>query len=1571
MAQVWSLQATDFQQLTEVQHLLQRPDMYIGPVERIPRMAKCMVADDKIQVKSINTSMGQEHIFVEIMGNVADNVQRSRENNVDPGVCEVFMDPNWITVRNYGMFIPIERHPQSSKWIPDMIFGNFRAGSNFDDKKVRLYIGKNGIGAKGANGFCLSFQIECADPIRAFLYKQEWRNNMSQKTEPEITPYQGIGYTQIKYHLDFARFGVQCYDSEAVEIYRAHCAGLSYACQIPVYFNGTPVQIADLFEYSKFYFPINKSSAICYKDPAGAYELCIVDTPNEAVAVSFVNGIHTPLGGAHLNAAYHVVTHALIDFLGKACKGISLTKRDIVDHVSIFVACRVGNPKFTSQTKEELKSPEPKMELPEKLLATIKKWDLIKILYQEIERKQLSKLKKTDGKRKRFRGGNAEPANWAGGPNAMQTVFILTEGLSADSYRLKFISQIPNGQGRNIFGSMPLSGKPRNVLNADFLKILEDENFKVIKGHLGLSEEIDYTVPENFQKLNYGSVWMFPDPDNDGRHILGLVLLFFAVRFFSLVKMQYIRFLRIPVARTTINGVRMLFYTMSALKRELAKLPPGSSVGPVDYFKGLGSSEDHHIKEDFAQPKIIAFDADQDAVESLLRAFHKSQAHLRKDLILSWLDQQIPDMEKYALLPITTFIHYELIEYWIENVIRSIPEAIDGLKESQRKALFAAMKKLGGKGAAAKKVKVAQVASHAAEITCYKHGETCLSDTIVMMTFNFVGSNNLPYFEPKGQFGCVDPATPILTWNGTRKYAKDITTNDVLIGDDGAPRHISKVVSGTDHMYNINQQYGNPYRVNSEHILTLHFPKHKVIYWYESSFTWSMEYFDLSEKKVKSKTIRCNDSTKDAAEKRMRDFAATIPDNNIFDINIQTYLSFPKGRQSLFRSVRSVTPVKWPKRDIPIDPYILGMWLGDGLKNGRGFASADAELVKSWVVWLDTIGVEVVHNKNKNGHEGYQYGFRRRGTANWAGELIAVGHKDHSSKTCGGCLTSAKLHPACDWVYEEKPDSANRVYDSVAANGMIRDDMNPFVNILKQYGLHNNKWVPELYIINDVETRLQLLAGLIDTDGCLKFRDREAAQFFEISQEVKTHGHIIDAAEYIAKSLGFKTVVSINAGKTSTQKVLSINGDIYRIPTRLPRKRATKTTCEGYLGEKIDIQYAGVGEYVGWYIDSNERFLLGDFTVTHNTRNKGGDDAAQTRYTSIALSWWLPLVIRKEDKRLEKRIEDEGSKQECENFFPTTPLHLINGQKGVGSGWSSDIPPHNPLDIAFWQQVWLLRRLFPEQDYPYPTLRPWFKGFKGQIVMKKEGFTTEGIMQYSPDKSIRITELPVGVWTQDYTANLDEWVDEGLISEWDTFCTDTEVNFYIHKWLGDGIPTLKKLKLTSDFSYKNMTVLYRTETRGVRPKIYNNVPEMMEDFCQLRLHKYVERKALILKEIEGDVLAMESRARYIHLVAVEKSLEIRDRDEEAVLADMTALGLPVELLDNVKGKEFTRTRISDLQRKIEGRKQEKSLMEQLRPERIFYDELEEFITGYCKHEKCQRSTYESCNPLAMITIGQK
>ena len=198
------------------------------------------------------------------------------------------------------------------------------------------------------------------------------------------------------------------------------------------------------------------------------------------------------------------------------------------------------------------------------------------------------------------------------------------------------------------------------------------------------------------------------------------------------------------------------------------------------------------------------------------------------------------------------FIHHDLIHFSNEDLIRSIPSVIDGLKPSQRKILYGAFLR----GLDKDEVKVAQLAGFVSDRAAYHHGEMSLNGAIVGMAQNFVGSNNINILKPIGQFGCLAPDTPILMWNGNIKRADEIQIGNELIGDDGSKRIVLELTNGIDDMYEIKLSNGFSFIANSQHILTLYFEEthssHEEINPIELAdnlYTSRDHYFDIATEK--------------------------------------------------------------------------------------------------------------------------------------------------------------------------------------------------------------------------------------------------------------------------------------------------------------------------------------------------------------------------------------------------------------------------------------------------------------------------------------------------------------------------------------------------------------------------------------------------------------------------------------------------------------------------------------------------------------------------------------------------
>lgn len=418
---------------------------------------------------------------------------------------------------------------------------------------------------------------------------------------------------------------------------------------------------------------------------------------------------------------------------------------------------------------------------------------------------------------------------------------------------------------------------------------------------------------------------------------------------------------------------------------------------------------------------------------------------------------------------------------------------------------------------------------------------------------------------------CFDPDTPILLWNGNIVKAKEITVGDYLIDDNGNSVKVRSTCSGQKTMYEIIPTKNNfmSHTVTDNHILTLKVKKYKNIRNHrgKKEFMW----FDKKELKYKYKDFTNIDE--------LHTFESSLDNDDVIDITIEQYLSLPKNVQKNLYIFKS-SGINWEHKDVALDPYILGMWLGDGMSNGYAFATADQELKDKWIEWGSTNDGTI--------KKGYRYKYGISSTIN-------------NTQTGIACN---KTEPA------------------------------PLKKLLTKYNLVNNKHIPLDYLVNDRKTRLAVLAGLVDTDGSVRANGHE----IRICQGERNY-KIIDDAEFLARSLGFSCHVNkgictytVNGEKRQKPyKELSITGEyLYEIPTQLPRKQLNKFTnpvsakrCSSFLQSSFKLVKKEEQPFVGWQVEGNGRFLLGDMTITHNTP----EGAAVGLVKNIALSTHITVNV--------------------------------------------------------------------------------------------------------------------------------------------------------------------------------------------------------------------------------------------------------------------------------------------------------------------------------------------------------
>lgn len=743
-----------------LKHILHRPDTYVGSTRcrSLEEYISYESKEFKIDKKNIKFSPAILRIFIEPLSNAIDNVARSKKTNTPCTSIKVNINKETGETRvwNDGESISVEKDDDEKCYNHSLIFGQLLTSSNYDDDEERYNIsGRNGLGVKLCNVFSKYFKVKGLDPYTKLIFEQEWTKNMTVVSEPVITKTKlKKGYTEISWIPDFKQFNIKGYSQDVIDLYCRYVVDCAMLTGVNVYFNDKLIPVKNLKDYSKLYCSVEENDIIYVNNK----DAQIVIMPSlQFQSVSFVNGVYTVLGGTHVDAWSEVTFRPIVKKLSKKLKGTTFTIGDIKKFFKIFVSVSVVNPEFESQSKHRLESPV-KASFKLKDTNTMMKWSII----EDIRRsKEIVALKKLERKKKSFvKIDGLDPANNEGGKYGKDCTLILVEGLSAKTYAVQGIEVGAFGKkGRDWFGIYALRGKLLNVRNGTASSIAKNNVVADIIKSLGVSSGVDYTQEKFYDTLRYGRVMIITDADVDGIHISGLIQNMFHTLFPTLLErsVSFITSMQTPIVRVFLGRKELLFYDEREYKKYVSnytKKYPHKNINKK-YYKGLGTSSSEDIMETFGQ-KLVEFNNDENTSFNMHKVFHTKQSDARKE----WLENYNPnkialcwngDVQETKTLNISDFLNTEMIKFSLNDCKRSIPCMVDGLKESQRKTLFACfLRNLKYSG---KTLKVAQLSGYVAEKSGYHHGEQNLYDTITKMANSFVGSNNIPLLYRDGQFG--------------------------------------------------------------------------------------------------------------------------------------------------------------------------------------------------------------------------------------------------------------------------------------------------------------------------------------------------------------------------------------------------------------------------------------------------------------------------------------------------------------------------------------------------------------------------------------------------------------------------------------------------------------------------------------------------------------------------------------------------------------------------------------------------------------------------------------------------
>jgi len=407
----------------------------------------------------------------------------------------------------------------------------------------------------------------------------------------------------------------------------------------------------------------------------------------------------------------------------------------------------------------------------------------------------------------------------------------------------------------------------------------------------------------------------------------------------------------------------------------------------------------------------------------------------------------------------------------------------------------------------------------------------------------------------------------------------------------------------------------------------------------------------------------------------------------------------------------------------------------------------------------------------------------------------------------------------------------------------------------------------------------------------------EARILDHTKSEIKIESFINDELIHFSNADTLRSVGSLIDGwKPSQRKVF------YACIKRKLYKEIRVAQLAGYVSEhaayhhgEASLQSTIIGMSQNYVGSNNINILMpnGQF----GTRILGGADSASPRYIHTELNTLMDVIYPLEDMPLLDYLDDDGILVEPKYYVPIIPMILVNGMNGIGTGFSTMIPKFNPLDV-----VDNIKRKLKKQ--PYKVIHPWYSNHKGNIVeIETDEYISKGCYQILDNTTLEITELPVGIWTDNYKKFLDGLIYDKTkkehinskkpkyIIDYENNSSDKEIYFKIKLPQGmvqslqwsedkyiDGIEKFFKLTYTKGLSKRNMH-LYNSQGKIVK---YNHITEIYDEFYPVRYKLYEARKKHQLDELDIDIDVLQMKIRFIGEVIDEKIAIYRQKKDKII-----------------------------------------------------------------------------------------
>lgn len=1578
--------------LTHREHVLHRPGMYLGSTS--PELMDAWVMDagaGRMRQRAITITPALLKCLDEVLTNALDHATRVREAMRAPApspdgagarrhhpVRRIDMRIDRATgileVVNDGDGVPVERHgggdDAAAPYVPEVVFGQLLTSTNYDDTQDREVAGTNGLGAKLANVFARWFEVRTTDAARRLTFSQRYEDNMAVAQPPVVTraPASGAASrpgTSIRWLPDYARLGLPAGltdDMVAILEKRAYDAAAVVGAEVSVYLNDARLDVRDFQRYADLYLGDKAApgGGRAYEAPAEGWE--VVAGLNEAgdglQQVSFVNGVATLRGGKHVDHVVNQVCRKLADAIaakvakgsskrGAAAKGSSSSSdaaaaaasgggvrpQFIRDNLFVLLRATVPNPTFDSQSKHTLTTPPAQfgarggagrggaIELSDKFIDKLAKLDgLVDRVTALSEAAAGRTARKTDGAKRSTLYGipKLDDAEWAGTARSAQCTLILTEGESAKASAIAGLAVV----GRQRYGVFPLRGKVMNVCDVGADRVAANAEIAALKKILGLQTGKAYA---GVGELRYGRVMLMTDADS----LTGDTPLLLRDPGTGQVEVRAIDDVADPGWAAVAGGkeyapTRFEAWTERGWTRitRVMRHRTAKRVYRVQTPTGcVDVTEDHSL------------------LDAAGRALRPADAAVGQALLHSF-------PPRFEGAPAAA---------------QALGAVALGADEAWAMGLYWAAGGCGARAAWWISSARADLLRRAADAQRLRHPELTFSvlpdhDAAVARAFQPVhttyklvvngGAARTASFVARyrelfhaGGAAAGQRRVPPLVLNapapvrrafldGLRAGAGDC--GDYCAGGcdccDGPPpqRFAVRGKLGAMGVYYLCRSLGHDAA------------------WVDARADRPDEYAIYTAAALPAPAAP-------TAVRRVTDLGRT--EQHVYDLETANHHFHAGVGQLIVHNtdgshirglVMNLFAHQWPSL-LRVDGFLCAL-LTPVVKSvhprtgeRREFYTTDA--FEAWRAALPPADAGAWRSKYFKGlgtstPEEARDWFRemRVTTFVWtdadlaaAAALAPVPEEEEAAaapplvRGCGDALSLAFNKKRADdrkaWLERGAPPAAPAPSPRV-----------PFAEFVTHELIH--------FSLYDLQRSIPSAI-----DG-LKVSQRKALFACFERNLVKEELRVAQLAAYAAERACF------HHGEASMQGTI--------------------------VGMAQD------------FVGSNNLPLLepiGQF----GSRLAGGQDAASARYIHTRLARLTRLLFPRADDAILEPLHDDGTPVQPRHYLPILPLVLVNGATGIGTGYSTSVPTHHPLDVVAATRAELARLASSSSSTAPPpaaaALRPWARGFRGAIEPRggEAGapLVSRGVVRREGGGAVvRVLELPLGVWTDDFKEALDAFAEaqpdvRGVANA----SFDTQVDFRITfasdaaaaRWMappdepaaGSLYPTrleaALKLAGTRGLGTTNMH-LFDAEGRIRR---YEAVGDVVRAFVPARLAGYAARKAHAIAALERELDVLRNRAAFISaVVGGELALQTAEGDAELDAA-LEARGLARLVVGASEGgapsyryltqmplASLTRARHAELTQAVAKAEGELAALRATAPEALWERDLAAFEAAY-------------------------